>query len=951
MTKLPCPPDLWPAFSALLDEAMDVPDRERPAWLAALGSEHAAVRPWLARVITTAAAAPEPHFLQTPAGESADPELRAGARIGPYLLQERLGSGGMGEVWLAARSDGSLNRQIALKLPHVHLMAGVLRRRFERERDILAGLSHPHIAQLYDAGVADSQHPYLAMEWVDGIAINEHCRRNKLPIEARLDLILQVLDAVGHAHAKLIAHRDLKPSNIMVTRDAQVKLLDFGIAKLLVEDTGGGATQLTRVGTCLATPAYAAPEQLAGRPITAAVDLYALGVILHELLTGQRPHREKPNGSSGPGDAARASTRIDSAHAPFVGGLEPRQLRRALSGDLDAIIAKALEADPARRYRSAEAFAQDIDASRQHRPISALRVTPATVALKFMRRHWIGAAMTAGLALALIGGSAGIAWQAVRAQREAQRATTIKDFLIGVFRASDPRIAADKPRGEITARELLDVSTQQIESGFAQQPETQIELLGVTADIYRELDETQRSSALYAREADLAARYEGAADSHAIDGLLGQAYNARLNGDHAHCLEMLAQADPLLRRGRLDHTALRARWLLIRGEALMDDPGRGDDAQTALEAAVAIFKTVSPGDPRYADALSDLGNLTLERFQFAQSAAYYRQAIAVSSAGPPLQGSLLWPTAGLALALEHLGDFDGAAAAFERGADIAEHTYGRDSHNYWAIASDWAQFRYEQRGEREAALAAFETLVKELPDRTRFRNATDARETALVLRKYGHCLATDGQGARSLQLLEQAQALQKQSGARAGNAGYLQLDFAKAYEALGRIPEAQAAFLSALDALLVQGVPALREITHERWGRFLLSQNDPSDAYREFEEVLRLSDGHPRASAIFARAGIAAIAASGGDVRAAVENSGRAMDQLDHIEGGFDIRIRPYVWGVRAEALLMAGDSDSAVQLAQRARSAALRFYAPESAAVEQAQRIVAAASHGAQQP
>ena len=547
--------------------------------------------------------------------------------------------------------------------------------------------------------------------------------------------------------------------------------------------------------------------------------------ILHELLTGQRPHREKPNGSSGPGDAARASTRIDSAHAPFVGGLEARQLRRALSGDLDAIIAKALEADPARRYRSAEAFAQDIEASRQHRPISALRVTPATVALKFMRRHWIGAAMTAGLALALIGGSAGIAWQAVRAQREAQRATTIKDFLIGVFRASDPRIAADKPRGEITARELLDVSTQQIESGFAQQPETQIELLGVTADIYRELDETQRSSALYAREADLAARYEGAADSHAIDGLLlGRPDNARLNGDNAHCLEMLAQADPLLRRGHLDHTALRARWLLIRGEALMDDPGRRDDAQTALEAAVAIFKNVSPGDPRYPDALSDLGNLTLERFQFAQSAAYYRQAIAASSAGPPRQGGLLWPTAGLALALEHQGDFDGGGGGIQaRRGDIAVHTYGRDSHNYWAIASDWAQFRYEQRGEREAALAAFETLMKELPDRTRFRNATDARETALVLRKHGHRLATDGQGARSLQLLEQAQALQKQSGARAGNAGYLQLDFAKAYEALGRIPEARAAFLAALDALLVQGVPALREITHERWGRFLLS--------------------------------------------------------------------------------------------------------------------------------
>ena len=952
MAKLPCPPELWPAFSALLDQAMDVPDGERPGWLASLGAEHAAVRPWLARVITPAAATPEPHFLKAPAfSDSAAPEFRAGARIGPYLLQERLGSGGMGEVWLAARSDGSLNRRIALKLPHVHLMAGVLRRRFERERDILAGLSHPHIAQLYDAGVADSQHPYLAMEWVDGIEINEHCRRNKLPIEARLDLILQVLDAVGHAHAKLIAHRDLKPSNILVTRDAQVKLLDFGIAKLLVEDTGNGATQLTRVGTCLATPAYAAPEQLAGRPITAAVDLYALGVILHELLTGQRPQREKPYGPSGLSDAARASTRIEPAHAAFVGGLEPRQLRRALSGDLDAIIAKALEADPARRYRSAEAFAQDIELSRQHRPILARRITPTAVALKFMRRHWIGAALTAGLALALIGGSAGIAWQAVRAQREAQRATTIKDFLIGMFRASDPRIAADKPRGEITARALLDLSAQQIENGFAKQPETQIELLGVTADIYRELDETQRSTALYAREADLAARYGGVADAQVIDGLLGQAYNAHQNGDNAHCVELLAQADPLLRRGHRDDTALRARWLLIRGEALMDDAARRDDAQAALQSAAATFKISSPQDLRYSDALSDLGNLSLERFQFAQSAAYYRQAIAVSSAGAPQAGALLWPTAGLALALLHLGDFDGAEAAFERGADIAEHTYGRDSHNYWAIVSDWAQFRYEQRGERAAALAAFESLVKNLPDRTAFRNATDAREAALVLRKYGHCLGTDGQGARSLQLLEQAQALQKQSGARAGNAGYLQLDFAKAYEALGRILEARTAFLAALDALLVQGAPGLREITHERWGRFLMSQKDTADAYREFQEVLRLSDGHPRGSAIFARAGIAAIAVAGGDVRAAMENSGRAMDQLDHIEGSFDIRIRPYVWSIRAQALLMAGEIDAALPLALRARSAALLIYAQESPAVAQVERILADAGRGARQP
>ena len=235
MAKLPCPTELWPEFSALLDEALCLEEDERAPWLASLGREHAAVRPWLAKVITEGGTTLEPEFLRGPTADvAAETDFAAGQQLGPYQLQRRLGSGGMGEVWLAARSDGTLNRRVALKLPHGHLVAGVLRRRFERERDILAALSHPNIAQLYDAGVAQSKHPYLAMEWVDGIALQEHCDAARLSLEQRLDLFLQVLDAVGYAHGRLIAHRDLKPSNILVTREGdRVKLLDFGIAKLL----------------------------------------------------------------------------------------------------------------------------------------------------------------------------------------------------------------------------------------------------------------------------------------------------------------------------------------------------------------------------------------------------------------------------------------------------------------------------------------------------------------------------------------------------------------------------------------------------------------------------------------------------------------------------------------------------------------------------------------------
>jgi serine/threonine protein kinase len=896
MAKLPCPPELWPAFSALLDEALEIPESGRNQWLASLGAEHANVRPWLIKVLATDAASRETGLLNALVMDDMDPEFVAGQLVGPYQLKKRLGSGGMGEVWLASRSDGTLTRQIALKLPHIHLLAGVARRRFERERDILAALSHPRIAHLYDAGVDAEQNPYLAMEWVDGIAINDYCQNAKVSLERRLNLFLQVLDAVGHAHGRLIAHRDLKPSNILVTPEERVKLLDFGIAKLIDGDAERGATQMTRIGACIATPAYAAPEQLAGEPITAAVDLYALGVILHEMLTGQRPFRDNRKTSVERTDVRRASTRITSGYAANVGGLEAAQLRRALSGDLDAIIAKALEVDPARRYASAEAFAEDIRRSRDHRPISALRIGTTTLALKFIRRHWIGAAMTAAFLVLLIGGSAGIAWQAVRAEREAQRATTIKDFLIGVFRANDPRIAADKPRGEITARALLDASAKRIESSFAQQPVTQIELLGVTADIYRELEETQKSNALYARETDLARRHYGPADSHSIEGLLGQADVADVDGDDNRALALLSQADPLIRQANLEKSPIRARWLLIRGESLFGDAAKADQAQASLEASAALFKSVAPREPRYAEALIDLGSLSLEQSRFSSSAAYYQQAIAVAQSNPQLEGDLLIPYQGLAMARRRLGDFGGAATAFARGIEIAERTYGRKTLRYWTIASDWAQFRYE-RGERQAALAAFDALLQNLPQgQTEFRNATDAMEAAHVLRKYGYCLAVDGQGARAVETLERAQSLLTKSVPHAYDSGRLQLDLGTAYEAAGRMVEARQAFTAALADWRTQRASASKLTSAlENWGRFLLNQNDPNGAASAFEEALRMSEGHATEAAVLSQTGLAAVAVSSGDARTALSASQRAMDQLGQLEGYYDIRIKPYV--------------------------------------------------------
>jgi tetratricopeptide (TPR) repeat protein len=932
MPKLPCPDELWPAFSELLDEVLDLPLSRRAAWLAALGPEHAEVVPWLSKVMAADGNVTGAGFMNTLSAEPLeDSDFSPGQSVGPYLLERRLGDGGMGEVWLATRSDGTLTRRVALKLPHRYLFAGVLRRRFERERDILAALSHPNIAHLYDAGVDDQQHPFLAMEWVDGVSLGEHCANLKVPLQSRLDLFLQILDAVGYAHGRLIAHRDIKPSNILVTREHSIKLLDFGIAKLLTGAASDGATQLTQADTRLATPDYAAPEQLAGEAVTVAVDIYALGVVFYELLSGGRPFPRHFR-RAGELPPPRASAHIRSGFAVSVGGMTERQLRRALSGDLDAIAAKALETRAADRYQSAAEFAADIHNSLAHRPIAARRVGVPLLTAKFLRRHWLGAAMSFSLLLALIGGSAGIAWQALRVEREAQRATTIKNFLIDVFRASDPRIAEGKPRGEITARELLDISADRIDSSFALEPETQIELLGVTADIYRELDETRRSSKLYARESELARGHYGANDPHTIDGLLGEAWNANIDADYTRALALVAQVDPLIRAARLDTSASRARWYMVRGEALSSDAERHTEARHDLEQAAELFSQTAPNDPLYPDVLIDLGATALEESQFAISAGYYRRAISAALSNRESGGDLLLANAGLALALKDQGDFAGAASAFAKGTATAERSYGRASRSYWAIASDWAKFRYD-RGEREPALNAFAVLIDTLPkSREAFRSASDAIEGAQVLRKYGRILATDGQGATAIAYLQRAQTMAKTSALHTIDAVRFEFDLAKAYEAGNLDAEARAAYLDVIRQFAGKGGGAAPlAIAQERFGRFLLRHEDFDGARLQFEESLRLSTGRVTEAALLAQAGLSAVAAARADPRIAGEASLRAMAQLEQLDGFYDIRIQPYVWQVRARALKLGGDLPAARALAQRALEAERRYYGPES--------------------
>jgi tetratricopeptide (TPR) repeat protein len=381
---------------------------------------------------------------------------------------------------------------------------------------------------------------------------------------------------------------------------------------------------------------------------------------------------------------------------------------------------------------------------------------------------------------------------------------------------------------------------------------------------------------------------------------------------------------------------------MIRGEALAQEAGQGASSQASLKAAARLFSTVAPQDPLYPDALIDLGALSLETSAFAPSAGYYQRAVEVARASARSEGDLLLANAGLALALKNLGDFRGAAEAFENGTKIALRTYGRDSHSYWAIASDWAKYRYE-RGDRHGAFAAFESLLQDLPAGLAvFRNASDALEGSQVLRKYGRCLANDGQGARAIELLEQAHSLLKTATVHTSDAVHFQFDLARAYDSGGRTDEARAAFMAALDEMEKRKFPASQLAgAHERWARFLLSQGDSNAAYSQFTEVLRLAHGQLGEPAILAQAGLAAIAVARGDPQGALLASGRAMSQLPHIEGYFDIRTEPYVWAIRASSLLLAGDPGSARALASHARAATADYYDPGSAQFREAEVLL----------
>ncbi|HEX4963035.1 MAG TPA: serine/threonine-protein kinase [Thermoanaerobaculia bacterium] len=679
-----------PEWLRWFDELAELAAEERAARLAELARTQPELAARLARLFAADAEGPEglsrpvaeraPVFVASAFVADAEPETPLPAdRIGPYQLLALLGRGGMGEVFLAERADGAFEQRVALKLIKRGMDSEEIVRRFHRERQILARLEHPGIARLLDGGTAPDGRPYFVLELVEGEPIPSYCRRVKVSLEERLRLIIAACEAVDAAHRSLVVHRDLKPSNLLVTAEGQVKLLDFGIAKLLAETPEEWSTQ--HVGTPL-TPAYAAPEQLLGEPVTMATDVYALGVILYELLTGRSPH---PTGRSlatlARQDASEPTERpsavlreADPKAADDEAGIpDRRRLARRVQGDLDTVVLAALHRDPARRYRSAADFGTDLQRFLAGRTVRARPDSALYRARKLVLRHKLAAAAMSAAVLSLVAGVAMSQREARIATAQAQRAERVKELLLSIFHEAAP----EKGQGpELTARQILAVGSRRVEKELAQEPEVQAELLDALAQIdlslglYDAGSEAGRASLAGRRRLFGAGSAEAAlslttlAEIEANRGHLDQAWRLaertrpllarhfgreskeglRLASIRLFLLGQRGEPDKALALGREMIARTRSRYgprsvetgrWLYETAAILGDLSRFDEAQRAAQEGLAILEASPRASPlevsfarrMLAELLATAGRREEAAAQYAAALAQQRAAV------------------------------------------------------------------------------------------------------------------------------------------------------------------------------------------------------------------------------------------------------------------------------------------------------------------------------------
>jgi len=761
--------DRWERVRDLFDRAAELPPGERRGFIEELaGGDGDLVREVL-ELLEAMDQEESPMEGFSPFKEFPSPEADpTGVRLGAYRILREVGSGGMGSVYEAARDDEQFDKRVAVKVIRRGMASEGIVRRFRRERQILAGLDHPNIARLLDGGTTADGRPYLVMEYVAGEPITVHCRNRQLSIRERLDLFGEVCQAVQYAHRHLVVHRDLKPGNILVTPDGAVKLLDFGVAKLLPDPvSGSGQEHLTATQHRPFTPAYASPEQARGELVTTATDVYSLGVILYELLAGRHPFdirgrtplelvhlletepvrpsdavTDKPEGEEGEGD----NTTV--------------RLRRTLAGELDNIVLKAMRREPARRYASVEQLSEDIRRFLQGLPVLAERDTFRYRLRKFAWRHRVSVTAAGLIVASLVGGVAAASMQAQqaaqerdRAQLEARKAKRISAFLVEMLRSPDPWVEGK----DLRVSELLEHAAAQSTEAFAGDPEVLAEIhsaIGLSLAGLGSLDDAEH---LLANALQIRRDLPGTSPSDLVTSLGAYAGTLLYRGD-------LDRAEPLLREAmdRL-HPANREDSIQLAG--LRSHMGTLLQARGLWEAAVEEQLEVlelrrhlfGPHHPDVAESLNNLAVLRGYQGDYPAAEALYREAleIAIQAHGPE-SPDLVTGFGNLAFVLADQGRFQAADSFFRAATDLGMKVLGPQHPSVaWTLYShstmlleqgDFAEAErktrqvLELRGrglpdEHPAVSASLQILGRSLDAQGQFMEAGECLRESLAIRQ------------------------------------------------------------------------------------------------------------------------------------------------------------------------------------------------------------------------
>jgi serine/threonine protein kinase/tetratricopeptide (TPR) repeat protein len=669
---------------------------------------------------------------------------RLGAALGNYRILSKLGEGGMGQVWLAEQT-APLRRQVALKLIRVGLYDDSVLQRFESERQSLASMNHPSIAKVFDAGTTPDGQPYFAMEYVPGLPITDYCDQKRLTISQRLDLFVQVCEGVQHAHQKAIMHRDLKPANILVVEvdgKATPRIIDFGLAKAVAAAAPGDGLR-TQVGAFVGTPGYMSPEQVNPdlHDVDTRTDVYSLGVVLYELLTGFLPFDTKSRDQMFADkfrqlreeDPPRPSTKVhadreNSTPKAEQRGTDPNQLVSQLRGDLDWIAMKALERDRAQRYGTPSELAADITRYLHHEPVTARPASAAYQLRKYVRRHWFGVSAVAAMVLLLAGFGVMQAMQLRRITRERDRASRITDFMVGMFKVSDPNEARGS---KITAREILDKSSHDIETGLAQDVEVQSQLMQVMATTYVNLGLYSRAhelaqSALEIRQKALGPNYPKTLESMTQ---MGWVLDRESRDTEAEKLiretldrqrRVLGPEDPLTlettddlaivleKQGHFaeeekierELIAIRTRKLgpehpqtlrsmLNLGDALHGE-NRFAESEKQLRQLLEIERRVlAPGHPWMLATMHNLANLIQEQGRYDEAEALYRETLATEQRvlGPEHPDTVSTTTTLANTLMFGQGRSTEAEALYRKAVEVSLRTLGPE-HRYTTGAEE-----------------------------------------------------------------------------------------------------------------------------------------------------------------------------------------------------------------------------------------------------------------------